>query len=462
GLRLATGAWIALLSDGDLLAEHALYCAANAINADSAIRLIYSDEDKIDADNKRHDHYFKPDWNVDLFHSHDLFTRLGLWYKPLVDAVGGFRDGMAGAESYDLTLRCIEQVQADAIYHVRRVLYHARTDPDVATLGADAVYASRQAGMRALEEHFSREKIDCLVTWSGYGYRTHYRLPAVPPLVSLIIPTRNGLEFLRMCITSIFDKTTYANFEIVIVDNGSDDAETLAYLSSLVADHRVRVLRDDGPFNYSALNNKAVNAAQGEIVGLINNDIEVISPDWLAEMVSLAIQPQVGAVGARLLYPNDTLQHGGVVLGIGGMAGHAHKFQPASDDGYGRRSRLIGAYSAVTAACLLVRRATYLELGGLDETNLAVAYNDVDFCLRLREAGYRNVWTPYAEMYHHESATRGYEDDPIKRARAEAERAYMRRRWGDALADDPAYSPNLTVDAEDFDLAWPPRVAALA
>jgi GT2 family glycosyltransferase len=270
----------------------------------------------------------------------------------------------------------------------------------------------------------------------------------------------NGLKDTIECLESL-KKITYPNYEVIVVDNGSDDPQTLAYFDTIKSDQRVRILRDDRPFNYSALNNRAVQVARGELVGLINNDIEVISPEWLSEMVSIALQVGVGAVGARLWYPDNTLQHGGVVIGLGGVAGHSHKYFPKGNPGYFGRAISQQSFSAVTAACLVVRRSVFLEIGGFEEEKLKVAFGDVDFCLRLREAGYRNVWTPYAELYHHESATRGYEDTPEKQIRFAGEVQYMQNRWGSLLLNDPAYSPNLTLDSEDFSYAWPPRVAPL-
>jgi GT2 family glycosyltransferase len=261
---------------------------------------------------------------------------------------------------------------------------------------------------------------------------------------------------------SILEKTTYPNYEILIIDNGSDDPATLEYFAAIASDTRVRIIRDDRPFNFSALNNAAVRQAEGVVIGLINDDIEVIAPEWLSEMVSLALQPAIGAVGARLLYPNDTLQHGGVILGLGGVAGHSHKHLPRHHHGYCCRAALVQGFSAVTAACLVIRKAVYEEVGGLNETDLAIAFNDVDFCLRVREAGYRNVWTPYAELYHHESASRGRDSTRAKQTRFAREIAYMKSRWASLLLNDPAYSPNLTLNREDFSLAWPPRVEAIA
>jgi len=462
GLHIAGGEWVALLDHDDLLAEHALYFVADAILANPAIRLIYSDEDRIDQDGLRHDPYFKCDWNLDLFYSQNMFNHLGVYHKPLLDQIGGFRIGMEGAQDYDLALRCLEHVDAQAIHHIPRVLYHWRVHARSTALNTRAKPYAARAGERALNEHFAKQALPCRAESLGFGYRVHYDLPETLPLVSLIIPTRNGLQLMRQCITSIIDKTTYTNYEIIIVDNGSDDPETLRYFRSLSRCARIRLLRDDGPFNYSALNNAAVLEAQGELIGLINNDIEVISADWLSEMVSLALQPAIGAVGAKLLYPDNTLQHGGVLLGIGGLAGHAGKHAPQPSHGYFGRTCLLSSFSAVTAACLVIRKDIYLEVGGLNEKDLTVAFNDVDFCIRVREAGYRNVWTPYAEMYHHESATRGLDDNPHKQARFNAEVSYMQRQWGDLLSKDPAYSPNLTLQYEGIGLAWPPRIPPLA
>jgi glycosyltransferase involved in cell wall biosynthesis len=457
-LDLATGEWVALLDHDDLLTEQALFWMADAVNQNPDIRLIYSDEDKTDETGRRFDPYFKCDWNVDLFHSHNLITHLGLYRADLLNAIGGFKVGLEGAQDYDLALRCIEHIETKQIHHIPRVLYHWRMHDQSTAQSANHKPYAMLAGERALNEHFQRQKINAQAEHTDYGYRVRYALPDILPMVSLVIPTRNGLQLLQQCVGSILKKTSYPNYEILIIDNGSDDPATLQYLDELQAEARVRVVRDDRPFNYSALNNAAVKLTRGEVVGLLNNDLEVISPDWLSEMVSIALQPGVGAVGARLWYPNNKLQHGGVILGLGGVAGHSHKLLPRNQNGYAYRASIIQTFSAVTAACLVIRKEIYEKVGGLNETYLQVAFNDVDFCLRVREAGYRNVWTPYAELYHHESATRGFEDTPEKQARFAKEVQYMKQRWGDGLLNDPAYSPNLTLDQEDFSLAWPPRV----
>ncbi|WP_415774422.1 glycosyltransferase family 2 protein [Paraburkholderia sp. J94] len=460
-LELASGDWVALLDQDDLLPAHALFWAADAIVANPALRLIYSDEDKVDERGERYEPYFKCDWNRELFYGQNLFSHLGLFQRELVDQVGGFRVGFEGAQDHDLVLRCIERVDESVIHHIPRVLYHWRAHAGSTAATAESKPYAALAGERALNEHYARSGMRARAEWIGYGYRTHDALPDTLPLVSLVIPTRNGHELVRQCVDSIIGKTTFPNYEILIVDNGSDEPASLAYLASLTADARIRVLRDDGPFNFSALNNRAVAAARGELIGLVNNDIEVRSPDWLSEMVALALRPGVGAVGARLLYPDETLQHGGIIVGIGGVAGHANKHVSAPYRRWFDRTALTGGWSAVTAACLIVTRSAYEAVGGLNEQDLAVAFNDVDFCLRLQEAGYRNIVTPFAELFHHESATRGYEDNPVKRARFRTEIDYMNRRWGSALQRDRAYSPNLTLEHEDFSFAWPPRVASL-
>ena len=458
-LELVTGEYIALLDHDDLLAEHALYHVTDAINAQSTAQLIYSDEDKIDQIGRRYDPYFKSDWNPDLFLSHNMISHLGVYRADLVREIGGFRKGYEGSQDYDLALRCVEQIDPHEIVHIPRVLYHWRSHPgSTAQAGSEKDYAL-MAGARALNDHFARKGISANAELLEFGmYRAHYDVPTPAPLVSLIIPTRNSLSLIQQCVDSILDKTTYENYEIIIVDNNSDDVKTLEYFAGLISDKRIRVLRDDRTFNYSALNNSAVLHARGEYIGLVNNDIEVITPQWLDEMLSLASQPRVGAVGACLWYPNDTLQHGGCATGILGIAGHLHRNLPKGHFGYFGRAKLIQTLSVVTAACMVIKKNIYQEVGGLDETNLKVAFNDVDFCLRVREAGYRNIWTPYAELYHHESATRGFEDTAEKQMRFQDEVCYMQKRWGDILLNDPAYNPNLTLCREDFSFAWPPRV----
>jgi glycosyltransferase involved in cell wall biosynthesis len=456
-IEIASGDYVALMDNDDLIAEHALYWVARAIVENSDVCLIYSDEDKVDIHGRRSGPYFKPDWNEFLFRSQNMISHLGVYRRDLVAEVGGFRLGFEGSQDYDLALRCVELIEPTQIIHIPRVLYHWRAHSGSTAKAGDQKPYAAEAGLRALKEHLQRRSMMAHAELLPMGmYRVRHQLPEIQPLVSLIIPTRNAHGLVQQCIESILRLTTYRNYEIILIDNGSDDEEALSYFAELERDSGVRVVRDERPFNYSALNNLAVTQARGELVGLINNDIEVISPEWLEEMVSLALMPRVGAVGARLWYPDNRLQHGGVITGIGGVAGHSHKYLPKGKYGYFGRVSLTQEFSAVTAACLVVRKAVFEEVEGLDEVNLKIAFNDVDFCLRLREAGYVNVFTPFAELYHHESATRGAEDTVSKQQRFQSEIDYMLSRWP-RLKEDYAYNPNLTLEHEDFGLAWPPR-----
>ncbi|MCM2131841.1 glycosyltransferase [Larsenimonas rhizosphaerae] len=453
-LALAKNEWVALFDHDDLLTEHALFYMAEAIRGCPDVKLLYSDEDKVDQYGHRQAPYFKPGWNRDLLYSQNFICHLGVYQRDIIERIGGFRLGLEGSQDHDLALRFIEQIEDHQVHHVPRVLYHWRMHAASTSAGGEAKPYTVKAGLKALNEHFQRTGRRGHVEATPFGYRARYTLPDSPPLVSLVIPTRNSADLVRMCIDSIMSKTNYPQYEILLVDNNSDDPEALAYFAELGRRPNIKVIRDEQPFNYSAINNDAVARASGEVIALVNNDIEVISEDWLTEMVSLALQPGVGAVGAKLLYPDDTIQHAGVVLGIGGVAGHSHKHFPCTSAGYLNRLNLISSYSAVTAACLVIRKSIYDDVGGLDEDHLKVAFNDVDFCLRVREAGYRNVWTPYAQLYHHESVSRGAENTPEKMARFSSEVTYMRERWGDLLDRDSAYNPNLSLIHEDFSLSW--------
>jgi len=459
-LELASGDFVALLDHDDELAEHALYMVAEEINSYRNADIIYSDEDKIDEAGKRFDPHFKSDWNPDLFYNQNFISHLGVYRTRLVRKVGGFRVGYEGSQDYDLCLRCVALTQPSRIRHIPHVLYHWRAIAGSTALATSEKRYAEVAAEKALADFFQATQSGVKVETGDLPttYRAKFPLPGRAPFVSLIIPTRNGFEILRQCIESIRNKTTYSNYEIIIVDNQSDDAQTLHYLTELKRQKIARVLRYEDRFNFSAINNFAVQQCAGELVGLINNDVEVISPDWLSEMVSQAMRPEIGAVGAKLYYGDSRIQHAGVIIGIGGVAGHSHKYYPMDSHGYFSRLKLVQNLSAVTAACILVRREVYDEVGGLDEENLPVAFNDVDFCLRIQEAGYRNLWTPFAQLYHHESVSRGIEDSPEKQLRFTKETEYMKRRWGKRLLSDRYYSPNLSIDSEDFSIAWPPRV----
>lgn len=459
-LEIAKGTYVALMDNDDLLPAHALYWVARTVIENPNVALIYSDEDKIDIHGKRSAPYFKTDWNRYLFRSHNMISHLGAYRRDLVEQVGRFRIGMEGSQDYDLALRCTEMVKDEQIIHIPRILYHWRIHAGSTAMSPGEKPYAQLAGQRALDEHLQRSGISGHTELLDFGmYRVHYGLPENLPLVSLIIPTRNAKKLVKQCIDSIFEKTDYPNYEIILVDNGSDDTESIAYFEELGKSPKIRVLRDEGPFNYSALNNWATEAAKGELIGLINNDIEVINSEWLSEMVSLAMQPGAGAVGARLWYPDDRLQHGGIIMGPLTLAGHAHKYMPRGHHGYFGRASLIQGMSAVTAACLVVRKAIFEEVGGLNEIDLKIAFNDVDFCLRVAQVGYQNIWTPNADLYHHESATRGVEDTLAKQARFLGEVQYMQKKWEKIIAWDPAYNPNLTLASEDYAIAFPPRIS---
>jgi GT2 family glycosyltransferase len=368
--------------------------------------------------------------------------------------VGGWRAGFEGSQDYDLNLRIIEHIDTNTICHIPEVLYHWRAIQGSTALATQEKPHAYIAGLRALREHVERLALPASVEEiPGIPYyRMRFKPPDPHPLVSIIIPTRDRAELLQTCLRSILDRTTYDPFELLIVDNGSVEEQAIALLADAAKDPRVRVLSYPRAFNYSAINNFAARAARGEILALVNNDIEVISPDWLTEMVAWAAQPEIGCVGAKLYYPNDRVQHAGVILGLGGVAGHAHKYHPRDHGGYFGRLKLVQTLSAVTGACLVVRKDVYEKVGGLDEKNLGIAFNDVDFSLKVQQIGYRNVWTPFAELYHHESVSRGHENTPDKRERFAKEVRFMVQKWGKLLENDPYYSPHLTRTKMDFSI----------
>jgi GT2 family glycosyltransferase len=462
-LELATGEFTALLDHDDELEPRALAEVAAAITLHPHASVLYSDEDKIDERGRRYDPHFKPDWQPDLLLGQNYFSHLTVYRTALMREAGGFRPGYEGSQDWDLALRITGSVPAAGIIHIPQVLYHWRATAGSTALGVGEKGYSVDAARRALADHLARtgQQAELLPVPGGH-WRVRHALPPLPPRVSIIIPTRNCAALLRTCVESLLSTTAYSDFEILVVDNDSDSPDALAYFGEL-GTRGVKVIHDPSPFNYSALNNRAVKHATGQVLAFLNNDLEVISPGWLAEMVSQAMRPGVGAVGAMLYYPDDRVQHAGVVLGIAGpqitsgVAGHSMARLPRGSEGYFNHLRLVKNYSAVTGACMVVRREIFERLGGFDETELAVAFNDVDFCLRALAAGFRNVWTPFAELYHHESASRGHDNTPEKVARFGRECTHMRVKWGPLLDDDPAYNPNLTLVREDFGLAWPPR-----
>ncbi|NTW51413.1 MAG: glycosyltransferase family 2 protein [Chlorobiaceae bacterium] len=459
-ISIATGQYIVLLDQDDCIHPMALYYVAKEILEYPESAIIYSDEDKIGVDGKRCGPYFKCAFNYDLFLSHNLISHLGVYSRKIVDEVGGFRIGLEGSQDYDLALRCIERIDEKQIRHIPRVLYHWRMHENSTSTNVRSKPYAYLAARRAIGDHLCNMGVSAKVEPAPEARgacRVRYLLKDKHPSIEIVVLTRDRADLLSMCIYSVLKKTRYDNYCITIVDNGSLEPGTFELFENLKHDDRINVVRRAEPFNFSKLNNYAVGRSKSDYVCLLNNDVEVIDGDWLTEMLSHAIQDKVGAVGARLWYPDDTLQHAGVILGIGGIANNAHHKLPKGYGGYFGRAVLQQSYSAVTGACLMVSRLLYEEVGGLNEDELGVAYNDVDFCLKILAKGYRNVWTPYAELYHHESASRGREIYPEEVDRLNNESLYMKKHWGKILKNDPAYSPNLTDRNMHFSYAWPPR-----
>ncbi|MHB8190849.1 MAG: glycosyltransferase family 2 protein [Ferrimicrobium sp.] len=455
-LTLATGDYVGLLDHDDELSEHALYWMVNEILAHPETELIYSDLDKITTRGERLDPYFKPDWNPDLLLGQNYVIHFLVIKRTQVLECGGFRKGFEGSQDWDLILRLTENLSPSNIRHIPAVLYHWRISSQSAASSITAKPYALETGRRAVTEHF--ERVDEYVELSWTRNQLHLISTFAVhgnPTISVVIPTYNMLDDLRRTIESV-ETATYKSVEIIVIDNGSDDEATLSYLKHLDTLPSYQVLRYPFRFNYADMHNWAIKQTKGEYVLLLNNDIEAIEPSWLEAMLGTAQRKGIGAVGAKLLYPNDTIQHNGVVLGLGGIAGHALRYEPRDDSGPMGRFHLTQNMSAVTAACLLVSRAAWDLVGGLTP-ELPIAYNDVDFCLRLREAGLRNLWLPQALLYHHESKSRGSDLSPDKLQRFAIGHAYMEWRWGALLQNDPAYNTNLTLTSEDFSLAWPPR-----
>jgi len=464
------GDWVGLMTVGAALASEALSRFVQLLGEKPQAGFLYCDEDRLDSAGHRHSPNFKPGWNPDLLLSKPYLGHLGLWSREQWQ-VCRHSLGTGHAATVD-TADLIHQLALELIepahkshqslaWRVPQVLVHVPDDYLPLAVSDQGSWGTRH--LARVSDYLARHDVAAVAEPGkvlvearddvGENVRVRWQLPESQPLVSLLVPTRDGVEILKPCVDAILAHTEYRHFELLILDNQSTCPQTLDYMREVAArDERVRVLHWDEPFNYSAINNFGAREARGDIIGLVNNDIEPMNGEWLTEMVSQVCRPDIGCVGAKLYYPNGTIQHAGVILGLGSIAGHAHRFFNRDEDGFQGRLKSTQNLSAVTAACLLLRRSVFDEVNGLNEEKLAVAYNDVDLCLKVREAGYRNLWTPYAELYHHESISRGADDTPKKRARWLSECEYMRTTWAEQLDNDPAYNPNLTLVHEDFSL----------
>ncbi len=445
-LSIASGEWVGLLDHDDLLEPDALYQTAKLLQTHPDADLIHSDEDKLTEEGFDAP-LFKPDWSPDFFLSYNYICHFTTLRRALVDEVGGFRSEFDGAQDYDLFLRIVERTQR--IHHVPRILYHWRRSTSSTSDNIRRKPKALEAGKCAVQEHLKRtgQAGHVAVDWRTHAYWVKRQITR-PRKISIIIPTRDGIPLLSRCIDSLVGKTTWADYEIVIVNNDSESQEARDYFAQ--TPHRL--LHFEGPFNFSAINNFAVEQTQCPWLLFLNNDVEIIDGDWLRAMVEHVQRPEVGAVGARLLYPDDTIQHAGVVLGVGGIAQHAFRGFPAEDPGVNRQLQVTKNYSSVTGACLMTRREVFEEVGGFDEQRLPVTFNDVDICLKMHRAGYLIVYTPFAQLYHHESATR-------RRSVEALETDVMRERWPDFLERDPFYNPNLSRERADFSLGKLPSPA---
>ncbi|OIP72566.1 MAG: hypothetical protein AUK43_02820 [Oscillatoriales cyanobacterium CG2_30_40_61] len=452
-LELATGEFITLLDHDDLITPDGLYEVALLLNRNPDLDMIYSDEDKISPNGNLINPYFKPEWCPESFLSRMYTCHLGTYRRSIIEEIGGFRIGYEGAQDYDLVLRFTEKT--DKIAHIPKVLYHWRMHSGSTAGGSEAKPYAYEASKKAIQDAVERRGETGIVTGVP-GFLGHhlvrYEITNYKK-VSIVIPTRDLGEVLDRCLESIFTLTTYPNYEVIVIDNGSVQDYTFKVFSkwSDQETSRFKCYRLDIPFNFSTINNYGVSQATGDYLLFLNNDTEVINPDWMKAMVEQVQRPQIGAVGALLLFPDNTIQHAGVVMGLGGVAGHGYYAMSSDIPGYFGNVIGFNNVSAVTGACLMCRREVFEQIGGFDE-HLTVAYNDVDLCLKMLDKGYRNLYLPHVTLYHHESKSRGYEDTPEKKERLNRESKIIARRWQKYIENDPCYSPHLTRVCQNFSI----------
>jgi len=443
-LNQAENEFLGLLFPGDELLEKSIYCIASFLKENKEANIVYTDSD-FKLNSNRCNPLFKPDWNKEYFLSYDYIKNLVLFRKDILNKINGFREEMGTYLIYDALLRATKYT--DSIFHIPQILcHHLMEKPE----------EDWDKGLQALKEFFqSTPEIKSIAKGNHpHTFRIIWSVPNPEPFVSIVIPTKNKFHLISKCIDSIFNKTSYKNYEIVIVDNGTKEPKALKYLKSLSNNEKVKILRYDIPFNFSSLANYGIKNSTGDIIVLLNNDVEVISENWLEEMVSYAVRKDVGVVGGKLLYPDGKIQHAGVIIGLWGVADHAFKGCENKAD-YMLRATLPQEYLAVTAACMALRREVFDEVGGFDEKKFPVNFNDTDFCLRVRERGYKIVFTPYALLYHHEHATKGKDRKKEQIKRNEKEKKNFRKRWNKYISYDPFYNPNLSFFSNNFSLTLP-------
>ena len=475
-IEMATGDYIALLDHDDVLAKYALYEMVYAINKYPEAEFLYSDEDKVDEHGNRYDAYFKTDFAPDSLRSQNYICHFSVFRKDLMDKLEGFRPDYDGAQDFDIFLRMSEIAEHKNIIHIPKILYHWRVHSEsTAKLNSNAKNYAFEAGKKAIGDHLKRIGLEGEVTEGCIDgiYRVDYKVKGNPK-VSILIPNKDGEDILKVCIDSILEKTTYDNYEIIVIENNSTSTEIYDYYKEIIKNKKIRVVNyNTGKeikkasecsleftnsnrievkpgFNYSAIINFGARNAKGEYSIQLNNDTELITPNWLEIMIGYIQREDVGAVGVKLYFPDETIQHAGITVGIGGIAGNRFKSIPKDGHGYFAKESMVENLSAVTGACLMTKTKVYEEVDWMDET-LAVAFNDVDFCLKIREKGYLVVFNPYVEFWHYESKSRGQEDSPEKIKRFQGEISRFEEKWGDILnSGDPYYNINLSLDTEVY------------
>ena len=452
-IEMATGDYIALLDHDDILSDYALFEVVSYINKWPNAEFLYSDEDKIDENDNRYDAYFKPDFAPDTLRCQNYICHFSIFKKDLMKKLGGFKADYDGAQDYDIFLRMSEITKHENIKHIPKILYHWRVHSEsTAKLNSHAKNYAFEAGKKAIEDHLKRIGLDGTVSEGCIEgiYRIDYKVIGEPK-VSIVIPNKDGKDILTVCINSLLEKTTYKNYEIVIVENNSETKEIFEYYKELEKNEKIKVVHyPNKGFNYSAIINFGVRNSSGDYIVQLNNDTELITPNWLELMLGFCQRPDVGGVGVKLYFPDETIQHAGIIVGIGGIAGNRFKSIPKSGHGYFAKESMIENLSAVTAACIMNPKSVYEEVGFMNE-KLAVAFNDVDFCLKIREKGYLIVYNPFVEFWHYESKSRGQENTPEKIKRFQGEMSTFEQRWPEILDEgDPYYNINLSLDTEVY------------